>query len=677
MSWEELFNFFVALMLWTAIAVLAYLLLFQWLRTLVGRTRFDADNVVLSTIRVPFIVAIVAYGVVQALDELPLVAPVTHIVRNAYVITLIAAASYLGWRIIKEVLLRWLSRRASETDSRADDLIVPLIGTVGPLVFFIIALTSILQYLGIDVGLLAASLGIVGLVIGLAFQESLSNLFSGIYLMIDPSFLENDLIEFGGKVYSVEKVGLRMTRMYDMETHSLIFIPNKNLTGEKITNITRPTIDLKTKMTITMPSSTNPVEAINILHDVVSSHRNVLGIAEVKVDALRKRIFRLIGLDTVVANGERAATLAAAFSALETWLEGDAGTDDDHARLMEVRKEMNERLGEAQEAMRRLPRGRLAGDDLERLREALGGQNGTTLQEISEKRIDRLNNALAQIQQRYSAAEMQPLVVAVARLNELEAVEDELEAVINKLERNREAELDRLMAALVWAGDWLAEEMIQRDHHDEAARISLWVRTMASLYSEIEARESVQGIDSEITRLAEWLRELELGGLTSAERGRIRALFGGWGGLKQLEVRRINELRRRVTRWMEWKEKDTLSQMEYENLLLQWERKLRMLSRKIPDTGINDEDALDSQLIATRKWLHSVNFMETYPEWKLPSITVRSFDGSNMEYNIIFNIDDIKQQHFERAAYVKSGILLDLYETCKREGIEGPSAKEG
>ena len=68
--------------------------------------------------------------------------------------------------------------------------------------------------------------------------------------------------------------------------------------------------------------------------------------------------------------------------------------------------------------------------------------------------------------------------------------------------------------------------------------------------------------------------------------------------------------------------------------------------------------------------------MERLPEWKLPSITVHAFDGDTMDYTLIFNVDDIKQQHFEREAYVKSGILLDLYESCKREGIDKPTAKE-
>ena len=71
---------------------------------------------------------------------------------------------------------------------------MPLLNTLGPLIFFLAALIIILQTLGVDVGLVAVSIGAVGLILGFAFQDSLSNLFSGIYLMIDPPFRENDLI---------------------------------------------------------------------------------------------------------------------------------------------------------------------------------------------------------------------------------------------------------------------------------------------------------------------------------------------------------------------------------------------------------------------------------------------------------------------------------------------------
>jgi hypothetical protein len=340
-----------------------------------------------------------------------------------------------------------------------------------------------------------------------------------------------------------------------------------------------------------------------------------------------------------------------------------------------VRREVSDRLNDAIIAVRRLPRGRLAHDDLEALRHTLTGRD-TERDILSDGRMASLNAAVAKVQARYSPAEVGPLVTAVSRLNELDAVGDELEASIDKAEQAREAELDRLMAALVWSGDWLAEEMVGRGQRDEAARISLWVRNMASLYSEIEVRESLDGLDKEMGRIIQWLGELEAGGLTNDERNRIKSLFGRWGGLRQMEIRRVSEMRRRIARWMDWKEKDVLSTGEFKTLMNNWERKLRLLSRRIPDTGLSDEDALDSAIVATREWMHTIQFIETLPEWKMPSVTVNSVSPSTIEYTLIYNVDDIKQQHFQRESYVNSGLLLDLYETCNREKIQSVSAKK-
>src|SRR5207248_6853003 len=104
------------------------------------------------------------------------------------------------------------------------------------------------------------------------------------------------------------------------------------------------------------------------------------------------------------------------------------------------------------------------------------------------------------LKEHYSAAEIEPLANAIARLSQLDNLEDSLEGSISKAEQAREAELDRLLSALVWAGDWLAEEMVESGQRDEAARISLWVRNMATQYSEVAVRESLDGLDAEMGR---------------------------------------------------------------------------------------------------------------------------------------------------------------------------------
>jgi small-conductance mechanosensitive channel len=698
-NWTIVAAFFGDLIIWTVIAVVAYFILFRGLRSLVGKTRFEVDNIVLRIVRIPLLVAIVAYGFVNAFRELRCPEPYGSLGTNAYVVTLIAAGVYLVWRIVREVVLRWLTNHAAETESRVDDLVIPLLGTVGPLIAFLVASIAILQYIGVNVAVLATSIGIIGLVIGLAFQDSLSNLFSGIYLMIDPAFVEYDLIRIEDeKIYSVEKVGLRMTCLYDMDSHACIYVPNSNLTKSRIANITKPTIDMKARMHVTMPATTPAEIASEIVRDAVVSHRNTLDSNGDKLSVLRKRIEK-----TVCQESERTATLFATISQLEGWLKSDAGNDAAYPTLHAVRREMTERLDELQAALRMterldelqaalrmterldelqaalrsLPRNRIPHGDLERVHATLmDGDTGPEMEEIDEERMARIYKAFAIVKGRFSAQEIAPFEAALDSLDQLDRRESELETSIEQNEQARENELDRLMATLVWTGDWVAEELISQGNPKEGARVSLWVRNMAVVYAYSEVEESLDGLDRELTSIIQWLRELEAGGLTKVERARIRMLFGAWGGLQQLEKRRVGELRRRILRWVEWKEKAVLDPGEHDRLVAAWERKLRALSRRLRNTALSDEEALDSSLTTTEHWLHGVNFIERLEEWKLPTVDLKAFDGDKLDYTVTFYIDDIKQQHFEREGFVRSDILADLCEACRRQGIEGAVAQD-
>jgi hypothetical protein len=298
------------------------------------------------------------------------------------------------------------------------------------------------------------------------------------------------------------------------------------------------------------------------------------------------------------------------------------------------------------------------------------------MEEIDQARMDRIHRAFNDVKGRFSVTDIAPLQTAINRLEELDRREAELETSIDQAEQSRESELDRLLTTLVWTGDWLAEELIGEGRPKDGARVSLWVRNMAVVYSFSEIEESLAGLDRELEKIVGWLQELEAGGLTKVERARVRTLFGAWGGLRQMEKRRVGELRRRIFRWVEWKEKAVLDANEYTRLVASWERKLRTLSRKLRDTGVDDEEALDSRLAATRRWLRSVNFLERLEEWKLPTVELKSFDGDKLDYLATFYIDDIKQQHFDREGFVKSDILTDLYETCQSAGIPSPVAQE-
>jgi small-conductance mechanosensitive channel len=662
-------GFLLTLVVWLGLALLAYVLLFQVFRTIAGRTGSQADNIVLRTIRVPIFVAVLAYGLVSALQELSLPRWLDTAISNLYAVTLTGAGFYLAWRIIKEVVLRWLRRRADETENRLDDLLVPMLNTLGPLIFFLAALVIILQMLGVDVGLVAVSIGAVGLILGFAFQDSLSNLFSGIYLMIDPPFRENDLIILAdGKICGVQRVGLRMSELYDMSNHALLYVPNKSLTESTISNITKPTVDLKVSTKVVTDYKADPAQVRMLLQEILESHRNILGDPEVKLAVLRKR---LVATGTLA--GEGGGPLDYAIMTLTAWQAGREADRPIQTRLTQVRKEMNARLTEAQAALRRLLLTHGGADEArQRLQRVLGT---TTTHEIDaatmdEERMQQISRSLEALARTVPASALAPLVQALGAIGALDHQENQLEAELYRLEQERENQLDRLLVGLRRAGEQVATTLEAQQLPKDAVRVRQWTRTMATQYAYYEVLASIEGLDHELQDFINWLHELEGGGLSKEERAKIRALFSQWGGVRLLEKRRVPELRRQIQRWLDWKEQGILPRSEYQHLTEAWERKLRLLSRKLLTAHSGDEEVLGFRLEAIKAWIHSIHFVEPLADWKLPGATLASFSKDGAQFDLAFYVDDIKMEHFSRQSRIISDVLMDTEEVFKREGIE-------
>jgi len=129
------------------------------------------------------------------------------------------------------------------------------------------------QNLGINVTGLLASLSIGGLAVGLAAQDTLSNLFGAVAVFVDKPFRLGDRVRLDNLDGTVEAIGLRSTRVRNLDGH-LVTIPNRTVANAAITNISkRPNI--KTVMNIGITYDTPPEKvqrALSILEDVYRGH---------------------------------------------------------------------------------------------------------------------------------------------------------------------------------------------------------------------------------------------------------------------------------------------------------------------------------------------------------------------------------------------------------------------
>lgn len=135
-----------------------------------------------------------------------------------------------------DVLGRWMETLTAKTESRLDDQLVPLVRKSLKALVVVLGVIFLLHNLGVQVTSLIAGLGIGGLAVALAAQETLSNFFASLVILIDRPFRLGDLVSAGDVTGTVEQVGLRSTRIR-LADRSLVTVPNAKLAGVNLRNL--------------------------------------------------------------------------------------------------------------------------------------------------------------------------------------------------------------------------------------------------------------------------------------------------------------------------------------------------------------------------------------------------------------------------------------------------------
>jgi MscS family membrane protein len=152
----------------------------------------------------------------------------------------------------------------NKTSKKFDKQILKLLHQIANFSSYIIALLWILSLWGIEIGPLLAGLGIGGIAVAFALQPILSNIFSGIALILDKTIQEGDIIILddttSGIVYNI---GIRSTRIKSF-SNEMISIPNAKLVDSKITNLDQPdrTIRVKICFSVAYGSDINKVKKL-------------------------------------------------------------------------------------------------------------------------------------------------------------------------------------------------------------------------------------------------------------------------------------------------------------------------------------------------------------------------------------------------------------------------------
>ncbi|HJP67266.1 MAG TPA: mechanosensitive ion channel domain-containing protein, partial [Sphingomicrobium sp.] len=137
---------------------------------------------------------------------------------------------------VRELILGVIGRKvAAEQGSGTLGNAMAIIRLLVSVALFAIAAVLILDNLGVNVTALVAGLGIGGIAIGLAAQGIFSDLFAALSILFDKPFRRGDTIRYDDSVGTVERIGLKTTRLRSMNGESLV-MSNKNLLDKEIHN---------------------------------------------------------------------------------------------------------------------------------------------------------------------------------------------------------------------------------------------------------------------------------------------------------------------------------------------------------------------------------------------------------------------------------------------------------
>lgn len=193
-------------------------------------------------------------------------------------------AGFLLYSIIISIINRLVSKRKRKTNHKKEDTVINLIKNVIKYLIIIIVILMILEVYGVNTTSILASLGIVGVVIGLAFQDTMKNMLAGIFIIFDNRYNVGDFVKINDFSGTVVNLGLQTTKI-QAYTGEIFTISNSSIST--VINYS----EANTRVMIDLGVSYNT--DINKLEKVLNGLNNKISkISDVKGD------LELLGLDS-------------------------------------------------------------------------------------------------------------------------------------------------------------------------------------------------------------------------------------------------------------------------------------------------------------------------------------------------------------------------------------------
>ncbi len=144
------------------------------------------------------------------------------------IVIILGSAFLTNWFLkifIERMVKKIVGKKMEKIAQKRAKTLISIFGGTGKFVIGFIALLMILPELGINIGALLTTAGLIGLAVGMASKEIISDFLAGLFIILEDQYQVGDKVKIAGINGEVKEITLRKTVVKD-ETGLIHFIPN-------------------------------------------------------------------------------------------------------------------------------------------------------------------------------------------------------------------------------------------------------------------------------------------------------------------------------------------------------------------------------------------------------------------------------------------------------------------
>lgn len=244
--------------------------LFRFLHKWAQKTETKIDDIIIESFKKPSFLWCIALGVYIGISTSEIPIKYAFYLNKAIQIIIILSITFSLANLLTKLLKNYIEE---------SNLNLPTSGlfyAILKFTIYIIGFLIILNSLNISITPMITALGVGGLAVALALQDTLSNLFAGIHILVEKTIKIGDLIKLeGGQEGVVEDITWRTTRIRTI-SNNLVVIPNSKLSQSIVMNYSMPEKPMVIPIAVSVSYSSDPDRVEKILMEELQKAKEEL-----------------------------------------------------------------------------------------------------------------------------------------------------------------------------------------------------------------------------------------------------------------------------------------------------------------------------------------------------------------------------------------------------------------